>query len=444
VQKAGALSPNHGPIEGDRMTLSSDQPPGLSIASVDEIRAAFPALERVHDGHRVAYFDGPGGTQVPSAVVDAMADYLIHHNANTHWGFPTSAETDAAIFHARQAVAEFLNASPAEIGFGLNMTTLTFHLARAIGRRLGAGDAVVVTELDHHANIDPWRALERERGVTVLNVRMVPETGELDWNDLDRCLTDHRVKLLAIGAASNALGTINDVARAVAMAREANALSFVDAVHYAPHQLVNVREWGCDFLACSAYKFHGPHVGVLYGKREQLEALDFPKLQPAPSTVPEKLETGTQNHEGIVGAAAAVDYLASLARPTAGTSSSSRRERLRAVFDTLHERGSALLQRLWDGLSEIDGVTLYGPPPSAPRTPTLAFTLASRPAEEVSRLLAAQGIFASHGNFYAMTVIERLGVGDSGLIRLGCACYTTDEEVAWVIAGVKAIARDAR
>ena len=354
---------------------------------------------------------GPAGRRFPRAVVEAMADYLIHHNANTHWGFPTSAETDAALFDARQAMADFLNASPAEIAFGLNMTTLTFHLARALGRRLGPGDAIVVTELDHHANIDPWRALERERGITILQVRMVPETGELDWNDLDRCLTDHRVKLLAIGAASNALGTINDVARAVAMAREANALSFVDAVHYAPHQLVDVREWGCDFLACSAYKFHGPHVGVLYGKREQLEALDVPKLQPAPETVPEKLETGTQNHEGIVGTAAAVDYLASLARPAAGTSSSSRRERLRAVFEAFHERGSALLKQLWEGLSEIEGVTLYGPPPSAPRTPTLAFTLAGRPAEEVSRLLAARGIFASHGNFYAMTVVERLGCG---------------------------------
>ena len=386
---------------------------------------------------------GPAERKSPRAVVEAMADYLIHHNANTHWGFPTSAETDAALSNARQALADFLNASPAEIAFGLNMTTLTFHLARALGRRLGPGDAIIVTELDHHANIDPWRALERERGITILQVRMVPETGELDWNDLDRCLTDHRVKLLAIGAASNALGTINDVARAVAMAREADALSFVDAVHFAPHQLVDVREWGCDFLACSAYKFHGPHVGVLYGKREQLEELDVPKLQPAPETVPEKLETGTQNHEGIVGAAAAVDYLASLARPAAGTSSSSRRERLRAVFEALHERGRALLKQLWEGLSEIEGVTLYGPPPGAPRTPTLAFTLAGRPAEEVSRLLADRGIFASHGNFYAMTVVERLGVADQGLVRLGCACYTTDEEVARVIDGVRAIAQRA-
>ena len=181
------------------MTLSSDQPLGLSVASTDDIRAAFPALERVHRGHRVAYFDGPGGTQVPTAVVEAMADYLIHHNANTHWGFPTSAETDSALSNARQAMAEFLNASPAEISFGLNMTTVTFHLARALGRRLGSGDAIIVTELDHHANIDSWRALERERGITILQVRMVAETGELDWNDLDRCLTDHRVKLLAIG-----------------------------------------------------------------------------------------------------------------------------------------------------------------------------------------------------------------------------------------------------
>src|SRR5580700_9906260 len=238
------------------MTVSTEAPHGLTIATTAEIRAAFPALDRVHHGARAAYFDGPGGTQVPRVVVEAMTDYLVHHNANTHWAFPTSEETDAVLLVARQALADFLNASPAEIAFGANMTTLTFHLARALGRRLGPNDAIVVTELDHHANIDPWRALERERGVAILQVRMIPETGELDWNDLDRCLTDHRTKLLAIGAASNALGTINDVARAVAMAREAEALSFVDAVHYAPHQLVDVKEWGCDFLACSAYKFH--------------------------------------------------------------------------------------------------------------------------------------------------------------------------------------------
>jgi selenocysteine lyase/cysteine desulfurase len=270
---------------------------------------------------------------------------------------------------------------------------------------------------------------------------MVPETGELDWSDLDRCLTDHRTKLLAIGAASNALGTINDVARAVAMAHEAEAMTFVDAVHFAPHQLIDVQEWGCDFLACSAYKFHGPHVSVLYGKRELLESLDVPKLQPAPEQAPDRLETGTQNHEGIVGAAAAVDYLASLARGTADGLTSARRARLRAVFETLHERGRALLKRMWDGLSAIEGVQLFGPPPDAARTPTLAFIVRDQPAAEVSRRLVDRGIFASHGDFYATTVVQRLGLADQGLVRLGCACYTTDEEVVRVIDGVQAIAR---
>jgi cysteine desulfurase family protein (TIGR01976 family) len=413
--------------------------PRFSIAPTEEIRAAFPALERIHRGHRVAYFDGPGGTQVPRGVVEAMGDYLLHHNANTHWSFPSSAETDAAVSEARRVLATFLNATPAEIAFGPNMTTLTFHLARAIGRRLGPGDAIVVTELDHHANIDPWRALERERGVTILQVPMIPATGELDWNDLDRCLNDHRTRLLAIGAASNALGTVNDVARAAAMAREAEALSFIDAVHFAPHQLVDVAEWGCDFLACSTYKFYGPHLGVLFGRQDQLSALDVPKLGPAPETIPERLETGTQNHEGIVGAAAAVDFLASLAREDEGATPLPLRARLEAVFEALHERGSVLLKQLWDGLSEVRGVRLFGPPPSAPRTPTLAFTVEGKPADLVSRKLADRGMFVSHGDFYATTVARRLGVGEAGFVRIGCACYTSSEEVDRVIDAVRAI-----
>jgi selenocysteine lyase/cysteine desulfurase len=225
------------------------------------------------------------------------------------------------------------------------------------------------------------------------------------------------------------------------LARDIDALSFVDAVHYAPHRLVDVQELGCDFLACSAYKFHGPHVGVLYGKRERLEALEVPKLQPAPDTVPERTETGTQNHEGIVGAAAAVNYLASLARVSAGAGEMTRRERLHAVFDEFHERGLRLFKKLWDGLAKVEGVRLFGPPPSAPRTPTLAFTVTGRPAGVVCRLLSDRGIFASHGNFYAMTVVERLGVGDEGLVRLGCACYTTDQEVACVIDAVRDVRR---
>jgi cysteine desulfurase family protein (TIGR01976 family) len=423
------------------MTSRDASRPDLTIAETSRIRADFPALERRHEGKPVAFFDGPGGTQVPVPVIEAMVDYLISHNANTHWSFPTSAETDAALAGARQALADFLNASADEVAFGANMTTLTFHLARALGRSFGPGDVIVITELDHHANIDPWRALERERGVGILQVIMDPETGQIDWDDLDRCLTDHRTRLLAIGAASNALGTINDIARAVAMAREADALTFVDAVHYAPHQLLDVRAWGCDFLACSAYKFYGPHVGVLYGRRERIENLDVPKLEPAPETAPERLETGTQDHEGIVGAAAAVDYLASLADDSRCEEDATRRERIAAVFEALHDRGRSLLARLWEGLSDIDGVRLFGPPRDAPRTPTLSFTVGEHPSSEVSRRLAGRGIFASHGDFYASTVARRLGLAGQGMVRIGCACYSTTDEIERVVDAVREIAR---
>jgi cysteine desulfurase family protein (TIGR01976 family) len=396
-----------------------------------QLRASFPALARNHLGWPVAYFDGPGGTQVPRAVVEAMNDYLYHHNANTGWPYPTSEETDVLIAGARLALADFLGASPAEIAFGANMTTLTFHLARALGRGWNPGDIVVITELDHHANVAPWRALERERGITVASVPLIPHTGQLDWATLERLLVS-RPRLLAIGAASNALGTVTDVRRASAMAREVGALTFVDAVHLAPHQLVDVEEIGCDFLACSAYKFYGPHVGIVYCRKDLLRRLDVPKLAPAPETAPERLETGTGNHEGIVGAAAAVDFLASLGQ------GDTRRARLRSSFAELHARGRGLLQRLWDGLSGVRGVTLYGPPPGSPRTPTVAFTVSGRPADEVARHLAGLGVFVSSGDFYATTVVERLGLRD-GLVRAGCACYTTEEEVDRLIEGVNGL-----
>jgi cysteine desulfurase family protein (TIGR01976 family) len=392
------------------------------VASIEVIRDQFPALARRQGGERVAYFDGPGGTQVPREVVDAMADYLYHHNANTHWAFPSSHETDALIARSRQAVADFLNADPGEVAFGANMTTLTFHLARSLGRRLGPGDEVVVTELDHHANVDPWRALASERGVTIRVAKMRPEDGQLDWEHLEAQLNE-RTKVLAIGAASNALGTINDVARASKLARGVGALTFVDAVHYAPHRLVDVRAFGCDFLACSAYKFHGPHVGILYGRGELLRSLDVPKLRPSPDTAPERLETGTQNHEGIAGASAAIDFLASLARGP------DRRSRLVAAFEALHHRASSLVDRLWGGLERIEGVTLYGPGPTEPRTPTISFVMEGLTPERICRSLAERGIFASHGDFYATTAVERLGRASTGLVRLGCACYTTLEEV---------------
>jgi cysteine desulfurase family protein (TIGR01976 family) len=416
------------------MTSAVVAPSVSDVRPTAEIRALFPALERRHHGHAVAYFDGPGGTQVPRSVAEAVRDYLLHHNANTHWHYPTSEETDRILAEARASVADLLGAAPPEIVFGANMTTLTFHLGRALGRGWGPGDEVVVTELDHHANVAPWRALERERGITVRAVPLALESGELDWAALDRAVSP-RTRLLAIGAASNALGTITDVSRACALARAAGALSFVDAVHYAPHALVDVRAIGCDFLACSAYKFYGPHVGVLFGQQARLEALDAPKLAPAPDSAPERMETGTLDHEGIAGAGAAVEFLAGLT--TGGT----RRERLRRVYAGLHRRGQELVERLWEGLGGIPGVVRYGPPPGRPRTPTVSFTVDGRSSEEVAVALAGEGVFVSSGDFYATTVVERLGLTGQGLVRAGCACYTTADEIDRLVDGVARLRR---
>jgi cysteine desulfurase family protein (TIGR01976 family) len=405
-----------------------------AATSVQTIRSRFPALERRHRGQPVAYFDGPGGTQVPQAVVDATADYLLHHNANTHWVYPTSVETDEALAEARNALADLLGGKPAEIVFGANMTTLTFHLSRALARRWLPGDEVVVTELDHHANVDPWRQLAKERGLVVRTVRFRTETGQLDMEDLAADLGP-RTRLLAIGAASNALGTKNDVRRAADLAHATGALVFVDAVHYAPHAFVDVTALGADFLACSAYKFYGPHVGVLWGRQALIEGLDLPKLEPAPENAPDRLETGTQNHEGIVGAAAAVDFLASVAEGP------DRRARLAASMATLHVRGQELVERLWKGLGSIRGVTVYGPPPAEPRTPTVAFTVRGKVSEDVARALADRAVFVSNGDFYATTVVRRLGHADDGVVRAGCACYTTPDEVDRLLEGVADLAR---
>ena len=404
-----------------------------AAASVDRIRSHFPALRRRHNGLPVAYFDGPGGTQVPQAVVDAMSDYLLHHNANTHWAYPTSEETDAMLTAARATLAEFVNGSADEIAFGQNMTSLTFHLARGLGRAWGPGDEIVVTELDHHANVAPWQALAVDRGVTVRTARMHAEDGTLDWDDLERQV-NRKTKLVAVGAASNALGTISDVRAAAELAHAHGALAFVDAVHYAPHQLVDVQAIGCDFLACSAYKFYGPHIGVLWGRRALIEATDVPRLAPAPQESPERLETGTQNHEAIVGAAAAVDFLASLAPE--GTPGG-RRGALAAAYDALHARGMALLQQLWTGLDATPGVTLFGPRPGRPRTPTLSFVKRGESTTAIARRLAAAGSFVSNGDFYAATVMERLGLVPDGTVRVGMSCYSTAEEVDRLLAALR-------
>jgi cysteine desulfurase family protein (TIGR01976 family) len=409
-----------------------------ALASLEAIRARFPALERLQSGLPVAYFDGPGGTQVPRSVADAVSDYLLHHNANTHWAYPTSAETDAALDAARAALADFLGGRPSEIAFGANMTTLTLHLGRALGRGWKVGDEIVVTELDHHANSDTWRQVAKERGLHVKAVRFHRETGQLEMDALAAAIGP-KTRLVAIGAASNALGTINDVRQAAELAHAAGALVFVDAVHYAPHMLVDVQALGADFLACSAYKFYGPHVGVLWGRQPLVDALDLPRLEPAPSTSPESLETGTQNHEGIVGAAAAVDFLASLAEGP------DRRARLAAAFAGLHARGQQLFEKLWSGLREIESVSVYGPPPGAPRTPTVSFALNGVPSEAVARALAERAVFVSHGDFYATTVVTRLGHAEDGVVRAGCACYTSADDVERLLAGVRTLAaRSAR
>lgn len=404
-----------------------------SITTLAEIRAAFPALERQHNGVPVAYFDGPGGTQVPRPVVDAMVDYLYRHNANTHWDYPSSAETDAILAQARQTVADFLNASPEEIVFGANMTTNTFHLARALGRTWQPGDEVVVMELDHHGNIAPWQALAVERGIVVRAVPFDPTRGVTDL-DLVRRAIGSKTRLVAVGAASNAIGTITDVARVCELARSAGALSHVDAVHYAPHELVDVAAIGCDFLSCSPYKFYGPHLGVLFGRRELLERAPVPKLEPAPDSAPERFETGTQSHEAIAGAAAAVDFLAGLApRET-------RRASLVAAYRELKARADRLVERLWDGLRSLPNVRLFGRPPGEPRTPTVAFVVAGVPADQVTRHLAARGVFVSHGDFYAATVIDRLGQRPHGVVRAGCSCYSSMDEVERLLEGVAELA----
>jgi cysteine desulfurase family protein (TIGR01976 family) len=331
-------------------------------------------------------------------------------------------------------MAAFVNGAPEEIVFGNNMTTITFHLARGLAHAWRAGDEIVVTELDHHANVAPWQAVAAERGLRLRWLALDTSTGQSRLDQLPALLND-RTRLLAIGAASNALGTVTDVAAAAALAHEAGALVFVDGVHYAPHVLPDVVALGCDFFACSPYKFYGPHTGMLWGRRALLDAVAVPKLDPAPAESPERLETGTQNHEGIVGAAAAVRWLASLAG-----SGGELRASLALSYHVLHQRQSALFKRLWQGIGAIPAATRYGPDADARRTGTLALSLRGRNARAVTIALAEEGCFVSHGDFYATTVAERLGMADEGLVRIGVAAYTTESEVDRVVAGIARLA----
>lgn len=403
--------------------------------SLADVRASFPALARREGGVEVAYFDAPGGTQVPLTVADSVRDYLLHHNANTHWAYPTSVETDAMIAGSRAAAAHLLGAEPDQVAFGANMSTLAFHVARGLARAWNEGDEIMVTDLDHHANIAPWEAVARDRRLILKRVPLDAKLRALDVDAFARLLSP-RTRLVALGAASNAIGTISDIPALAAMAHEAGALVFVDAVHYVPHRFTDVALLGCDALACSAYKFYGPHVGLVWMTPTLASSIDIPRLRPAPDHPPDRLETGTLNHEGIAGTAAAVDFIAGL-----GGTVGNRRERLRQAFTRLHEEGEALLAQMWEGLAAIGGVKLFGRSPGEPRTPTVAFTVRGLSSDDVAAALARYGVFASSGDFYASTVVERLGLKEQGLVRAGAAAYTSAEEVRRLVDAVREIAR---
>jgi len=405
------------------------------------VREQFPSLQLEVNGQPAAFLDGPAGTQVPRRVMDAVQDYFLRANANTCGAFATSRRNDAVIAGARAAIADFLNCTEEEISFGPNMTTITFALARAFGRELQPGDEIVVTTLDHDANVAPWRALE-ERGVMVRQADIRVEDCTLDMEDLRRKI-GARTKLVAVGYASNAVGTINPVAEIVRMAHAEGALAFVDAVHYAPHGLIDVRALDCDFLACSPYKFFGPHMGVLYGKKEHLLRLRPYKVRPAPDALPDRWETGTQVQEGLAGVTAAVDYLAELGR-RCEPGATGRRKALKAAYQATREHETTLVARLIEGLLAIRGLTFYGISDArrfGERCSTVAVRLAGHTPLETATFLGERGIFTWDGNYYALNLAERLGVQKSGgLLRVGVVHYNTAEEVERVLGALQELA----
>jgi cysteine desulfurase family protein (TIGR01976 family) len=394
------------------------------------LRAQFPALATQQDGRPVVFLDGPGGTQVPRRVIDAVSTYYRESNANHGGAFATSVRSDALIEDAHAAVADLVGAaSPAEVKFGQNMTSLTFALSRSIARTLRPGDEIVISRLDHEANRGPWITAAADAGVTIREIDVDPGTCTLDLASLDAVLSD-RTRLVAVGYASNAVGTVNPVAEIVRRAHAAGAWTFVDAVHYAPHGPLDVAGLGTDFLACSAYKFFGPHMGILYGRAEVLDSLPAYKVRPAE----DHWETGTQNHEGIAGTLAAVDYLAEVGdrfgdvAPGAG-----RRARVAAGMGAIEAYERGLSSRALAGLAAIPGLTVHGlvdPARAAERTPTFAVTLAGWTPRGLAEALAGRGIYAWDGDFYATTLIEDLGLAPSGgVVRLGLVHYSTIDEV---------------
>ncbi len=390
-----------------------------------QARRSFPSIMCL--GSPV-YFDNPGGTQVPQQVADAMVEYLLHSNANTHGAFPTSERTDEVIQAAHTAMADLLGASPREVAFGPNMTTLTFGLSRALGRELREGDEIIVTRLDHDANVAPWLLLAEDKGLTIRWVDVNPDDCTLDIEGFEAALS-RRTKLAAFTYASNAVGTVNDVRRLTQLAHDVGALVFIDAVQYAPHGPLDVREIGCDFLACSPYKFFGPHAGALYIRLDLSERLQSYKVRPASDDSPYKWETGTQSHEAMAGTTAAIEYLATLAP---GDGYASRRQRLVAAMEAVREYERELSRRLLDGLARLP-VQVYGitdPDQLQWRVPTFAVTAEDATPRQLAEEMGRRGFNLWDGNYYALALMERLGLeANGGALRVGMAHYNTPEEV---------------
>ena len=406
------------------------------------IRSQFPSLAQTVNGQPAVFLDGPGGTQVPRRVIDAISDYLAHDNANTGGAYHTSRNTDRMIAEARAAMGDFLNCDADEVVFGANMTSLTYAMSRSLGRELGPGDEIVLTLLDHDANFSPWKALE-EKGVTVRAAKFNAADCTLDMHDLARQITSH-TRLVAVGYASNAVGTINNVKEVVRLARLAGALSYIDAVHYAPHGLIDVRALGCDFLVCSTYKFFGPHMGVLYGKREHLKRLRPYKVRPNSNNIPYCWEWGTLNHECIAGIKACVDYWEELGR-RATPSVATRREAIVAAYQTIRPHERAMTEKIIAGLLAIPGLKLYGisdPRRFENRCATFVVRIEGHTPLELATKLGERGFFTWDGNYYALNVTEQLDVERSGgFLRIGLVHYNTLEEVERLLGALKEIVR---
>jgi len=424
------------------MNASTAQQAPPAPLDINWVRAQFPSLKLAVKGHPAAFLDAPAGTQVPQRVIDAFREYFDTSNANTVGQFLTSRRTDEMIAAARTAMADLFNCTSDEIFFGPNMTTLTFALARGIGRDLKPGDEIVVTTLDHDGNVAPWRALE-DIGVVIRQVDIRESDCTLDMHDLRSKITS-RTKLVAVGYASNAVGTINPVAEIVRLAQEAGALAFIDAVHYAPHGLIDVRALDCDFLACSPYKFFGPHMGCIYGKRELLLRFRPYKVRPAPAYLPDRWETGTQIHEGLTGVTAAIDYLADLGRHSDSATPKDRRTALVGAYRTIRQHEMELATRMIAGLLEIPGVRFYGisdPARFDERCPTVAVRVRDLTPLASAKFLGDRGIFTWDGNYYALNLTERLGVEKTGgLLRIGLVHYNTTEEVDRLLVAMRELA----